>query len=79
VTAPSTPYQIAPRHHYSNGAPVARPGNPSRIERVLEQGSPGTAYYQGIVGTTAVVAGRRCDLRRGIAVDDAAGTISRSG
>jgi YVTN family beta-propeller protein len=72
-------FQLRSDIHYSTGAVV----RPEDIRRELERsfhgglGSVGATYFSAIVGASACV--RRsdaCDLSRGIAVDDSAGTIT---
>ena len=62
---------------YSNGATV-RPTDIRRgLERVLRAGSPGSGFYGSIVGVAACMRKPSgCDLSRGIAADDRAGTIT---
>jgi peptide/nickel transport system substrate-binding protein len=63
---------------YSTGATVRAADIRLGLERTLRAGSAGTAgFYTGIVGAQTC-SGKHagCDLRRGIVVDDAAGTIT---
>jgi YVTN family beta-propeller protein len=62
---------------YSDGA-LVRPGDIRRgLERTLGAGSPGSPLYGSIAGAAACMREPRgCDLSRGIAVDDSAGTVT---
>ena len=71
-------FQVRPGIRYSNGG-IVRPRDFKRaIERNFVIGSDegGAGYFGGIVGADRCVAGRACDLSTGIAVDDAAGTVT---
>jgi peptide/nickel transport system substrate-binding protein len=71
-------YRFQLRHgiRYSTGALVEPRDVRASIERVFELRSPGTPYYEGIVGASACATGRRCDLSRGIVVDGPARAIT---
>jgi peptide/nickel transport system substrate-binding protein len=61
---------------YSNGAALRASDFRRAIERLFRAGSPGTDFYTNIVGAAGCV--KRppsCDLSRGIATNDAAGTV----
>jgi YVTN family beta-propeller protein len=65
--------------HYSNGAPVRASDFRYSLERALTINRDYVLhFYKGIVGAAGCTARptRRCDLRRGIEVDDAAGRIT---
>jgi YVTN family beta-propeller protein len=69
-------FEIRRGIEYSDGTPV-RPADFRRaVERAFELGSPGTGYYASIVGASGCKKGKRCDLARGIATDDAARTVT---
>ncbi|HEX6662611.1 MAG TPA: ABC transporter substrate-binding protein, partial [Gaiellaceae bacterium] len=62
---------------YSTGKPVRASDFRRAIERDFRLGSPGAFHYTKIVGASnCVKRPRRCDLSRGIVVDDAARTIT---
>src|SRR5262249_44721565 len=48
----------------------------SSFERLFEVGSPGMGYYRQIVGASACVKNRRCDLSHGIVADAVPGTVT---
>jgi YVTN family beta-propeller protein len=61
---------------YSNGTPVRASDFRRGIQRELRLGYA-SDYYEGILGARACsLHPRRCDLSPGIAVDDAAGTVT---
>jgi YVTN family beta-propeller protein len=65
--------------HYSNGAPVRASDFRYSLERALTVNRDyALHFYRGIVGAAECTArpARRCDLRRGVEVDDAAGRIT---
>jgi YVTN family beta-propeller protein len=70
-------FQLRPGIRYSTGE-LVRPGDFRRaIERDFRIGSPGAPFFSDIVGAAGCMRDRRrCDLSRGIAVDDAAGTVT---
>ena len=61
---------------YSDGRIVQAGDFRRAIERLFRLGSPGSSYFAGIIGAAACTRQlQRCDLSRGIATDDAAGTV----
>src|SRR4029077_18584200 len=71
-------FQLRRGIRYSDGSLVRASDVRHALERALELGSRGAAYYNDIVGATACHKKRPCDLSRGITVDDRAGTITFS-
>ena len=63
-------YSFVLRHgiRYSTGALVEPRDLRHALERDLQLGSPGSAYYTSIVGASSCSMGRRCDLSRGVVV-----------
>ena len=64
---------------FSNGAPVRASDFRASLERLLTiNGEVGQGFYGRIVGASACrpPGNERCDLSRGIEVDDAAGTVT---
>jgi YVTN family beta-propeller protein len=69
-------FRLRPGIRYSTGEAV-RPGDFRRaIERDFQIGSPGAALFGDIAGADSCTGGRPCDLSRGIAINDAAGTVT---
>jgi YVTN family beta-propeller protein len=70
-------FELRRRIRYSTGAPV-QPGDFRRaIERDFTIGSPGASFFDDIVGADRCTVGaHRCDLSRGITVDDSADTVT---
>jgi ABC-type transport system substrate-binding protein/DNA-binding SARP family transcriptional activator len=70
-------FHLRPGIRYSTGA-LVRPGDVTRsCERLFKLGGAGTPYYQAIGGAAACQkAPATCDLSRGIAADDRAGTVT---
>ena len=69
-------FRIHPRIRYSDGRIVQASDFRRAIERLFRLGSPGSSYFAGIIGAAACTRqSQRCDLSRGIATDDAAGTV----
>ena len=70
-------FHLRPGIRYSTGA-LVRPGDVTRsFERLFKLGGAGTPYYQAIGGVAACQqAPATCDLSRGIAADDRAGTVT---
>ena len=70
-------FRLRPGIRYSTGA-LVRPGDVTRsFERLFKLGGAGTPYYQAISGAAACLkAPATCDLSRGIAADDRAGTVT---
>jgi peptide/nickel transport system substrate-binding protein len=69
-------FEVRPDIRYSSGKLVQPDDFRRALERVFELGSPGAAYFAGIVGTNRCTKGKRCDLSRGIATDRAARTVT---
>jgi YVTN family beta-propeller protein len=70
-------FRIRPGIRYSDGQWLRASDFRRGIERLFRVGSPGSSLFAGIIGAAACV--RRpgsCDLARGIATDDAAGTVT---
>jgi peptide/nickel transport system substrate-binding protein len=62
---------------YSNGRLVRASDFRRGIERLYRLGSLGASYFRGILGTRGCArAPRSCSLRRGIATNDAYGTVT---
>ena len=62
---------------YSTGRPVRASDIRYALERLFERASPGTVFYEGIVGARACErAPRRCDLSRGVIADDHTGAVT---
>ena len=87
VLAPSIPaptgggrvyaFRLRPDVRYSDGTPVVAADFRRAVERVFEMESFYAPGYASIVGADVCLAGAaRCDLRRGIRTDDAAGTVT---
>ncbi len=68
-------FRLRPGIRYSTGALVRASDVRATFERDFEVGSP-VHFYDGIVGATACKQHQGCDLSRGIAADDAAGTVT---
>jgi ABC-type transport system substrate-binding protein/DNA-binding SARP family transcriptional activator/DNA-binding beta-propeller fold protein YncE len=70
-------FRLRPGIRYSTGAPVRSSDVTRSFERLFKLGGSGTRYYQAIDGATACQkAPATCDLSRGIAADDRAGTVT---
>ena len=67
-------FRLRPGIHYSDGRLVHADDFRRAIERLFRLRSSWSSYYTGIVGAAACTV-KRCDLRRGIEVDNAAGTV----
>lgn len=70
-------FRLRPGIRYSTGE-LVKPTDVTRsLERLFQLGSSGTAYYQAINGAAACQqAPASCDLSRGIAADNRAGTVT---
>lgn len=70
-------FQLRRGIRYSTGEPV-RPGDFRRaIQRDFTVGSAGALFFSDIVGAAGCIRDpRRCDLSKGIAADDTAGTVT---
>ena len=70
-------FHLRPGIRYSTGA-LVRPSDVTHsFERLFQLGSSGAPYYQAISGAAACLkAPATCDLSRGIAADDRAGTVT---
>jgi ABC-type transport system substrate-binding protein/DNA-binding SARP family transcriptional activator len=70
-------FRLRPGIRYSTGAFV-RPSDVTRsFQRLFANGGSGVTYYQALLGATACEkAPQTCDLSRGIAADDRAGTVT---
>jgi YVTN family beta-propeller protein len=71
-------FRLRPGLRYSDGSLVRASDVRRSVERVFEASptSAGIGYYGDIVGATGCRPKHRCDLSRGIAVDDAARTVT---
>jgi YVTN family beta-propeller protein len=70
-------FEVRPGIRYSNGKLVQPDDFKRALERLFEGEAPeATGYYRGIVGADRCVAGKSCDLDRGIATDRAARTVT---
>jgi YVTN family beta-propeller protein len=72
-------FQLRPNIRYSSGRLVKASDIRYALERHFRLGSASSvpAFYDGIVGAAACTkAPRRCDLSKGIVVDDAANTVT---
>jgi peptide/nickel transport system substrate-binding protein len=70
-------FQLRKGVRFSSGSLLKASDVRSTFERVFKAGSPRTDYYSGIVGgSLCAKQPKRCDLSRGIAVDDATGTVT---
>jgi len=69
-------FRLRPGIRYSDGRPLEASDFRRGIERLFRVHSPGASYFAGIVGTAACAQHpASCDLSRGIATDDATGTV----
>jgi peptide/nickel transport system substrate-binding protein len=69
-------FRLRPGIRYADGR-LLRAGDFRRaIERLFAVGSPGADRFAQIVGASACRADARCDLRRGIATDDRADSLT---
>ena len=69
-------FHLRPGIRYSNGVPVRADDFRRAIERLFRARAPGTDFYTDIAGAAGCMAQPSgCDLSRGIATDNAAGTI----
>ena len=70
-------FRLRPGIRYSTGA-LVRPGDVTRsFERLFQLGGAGAPSYQAISGAAACLkAPSTCDLSRGVAADDRAGTVT---
>jgi YVTN family beta-propeller protein len=69
-------FTLRPRLRYSNGQSVRAQDFRYALERVMTLNTDAASFLDGIVGASACSPGRRCDLSRGIIVDDAARTVT---
>jgi ABC-type transport system substrate-binding protein/DNA-binding SARP family transcriptional activator/streptogramin lyase len=70
-------FRLRPGIRYSTGAFVRPSDVPRSFQRLFANGGSGVTYYQALVGAAACEkAPQTCDLSRGIAADDRAGTIT---
>ena len=70
-------FRLRPGVRYSTGQPVRASDIRRELQRVLRPRGVGTSFYMGIRGASACVrTPPRCDLSRGVVVDDTAGTIT---
>ena len=70
-------FQVRTGIHYSNGRLVQPDDFKRAIERLFDVGAfEATEYYGGIVGADRCVAGKACDLSRGIVTDRAGRTVT---
>jgi YVTN family beta-propeller protein len=70
-------FRIRPGIRYSDGQTLRAGDFRRAVERLFRVGSPGRSLYTGLAGAAACAGNRRgCDLSRGIATDDAAGTVT---
>jgi YVTN family beta-propeller protein len=70
-------YAFTLRHgiRYSTGEPMRADDVRSSFERLFRVGSQGISFYAGILGSRSCTRAQ-CDLRRGIATDDATATVT---
>ena len=68
-------FTLRPGLRYSNGRPVRPQDFRYALERVLELNKTAASFLTGIAGAAACTPGRRCNLERGVSVDDSAGTV----
>jgi ABC-type transport system substrate-binding protein len=70
-------FRLRPGMRYSTGA-LVRPSDVTRsFQRLFAIGGSGVTYYQALTGAAACEkAPQTCDLSRGIAADDRAGTVT---
>jgi peptide/nickel transport system substrate-binding protein len=78
VTAGGTTYTftLRPGLRYSTWQPVRPQDFRYAIERVLDLNPTAASFIDGIVGASACIPGKFCNLGRGIIVNDAAGTVT---
>ena len=70
-------FHLRPGIRYSDGQPLRASDFRHAIERLFRDDSPGATYFSGLVGAAACAQHTAsCDLSRGIATDDAAGTVT---
>ena len=69
-------FQLRPGILYSSGDPVRPEDFRRAIERVYSLGSPGSFYFDTIVGAEECQRREPCDLSAGIETDDDAGTVT---
>jgi YVTN family beta-propeller protein len=69
-------FRLRPAIRYSDGRPLRASDVRRGFERLFRVGSPGAGSYTGVIGGTRCARqARRCDLSKGIVVDDAARTV----
>jgi peptide/nickel transport system substrate-binding protein len=68
-------FRLRPGIRYSDGGLVRASDFRRAFERLFEAGSLAASHYTGIAGASRCRVGERCDLARGISVDDRAGTV----
>jgi YVTN family beta-propeller protein len=78
VSANGTVYSftLRPGLRYSNGQPVRPQDFRYALERVLELNATAAPFLTGIVGAEACKPGTRCNLGRGVSVDNSADTVT---
>jgi YVTN family beta-propeller protein len=78
VSAGGTVYTftLRPGLRYSTGRPVLAQDFRYAIERVMDLNVQAASFLDGIVGAAACTPGKRCDLSRGIVINDAAKTVT---
>jgi peptide/nickel transport system substrate-binding protein len=69
-------FQLRPGIRYSSGDPVRPKDFRRAIERDYSLGSPGSFYFDAIVGAEECQREEPCDLSAGIETDDDAGTVT---
>jgi peptide/nickel transport system substrate-binding protein len=69
-------FQLRSGIRYSDGRPLRASDFRRSMERMFEVGSPGAGAFTSIVGANRCRKGARCDLSRGVHVDDPSGTVS---
>jgi YVTN family beta-propeller protein len=69
-------FQLRPGVRYSSGDPVRPEDFRRAIERDYSLGSPGSFYFDTIVGAEECQRREPCDLSAGIETDDDAGTVT---
>jgi YVTN family beta-propeller protein len=78
VSAGGTVYTftLRPGLRYSTGRPVLAQDFRYAIERVMDLNAQAASFLDGVVGAAACTPGERCDLSRGIIINDAAKTVT---
>ncbi len=69
-------FRLRPGLRYSTGQPIRAEDFRYALERVLELNAQAGSFLDGIVGARACTAHTRCNLTRGVVVDDANRTVT---